>query len=381
MKRIKTFGGMLCAAVFVMGGLLATSCNKTEKENPGKENTGEPTPEVKEPVTFTVNAEASYTSATITGTVSEIVAGAEYGVVYGTAENPEVGETTFSKTIEEIAEDKTFTLDLTDLAEGTTYHYRAYICEKGVYTYSDDATFVTKAFPVAEIASTEILNDQIKVTFKPGLPVSFDEEDKGSAIIEGYEIGVEYSTSEDFSGAKTRVLTRNDYGEEAYIVWNIELLLFSTTYCRPYVKDLQSTYVKYYAAGAPCVSPVKMDINYVDIYIPEGYDPLFGTPTPAETYKGFEASFSGGSDGFSPVKKDYSYGTLVSTKNEFDITTEGVTEYKMTQAYKKGDTSPLAPVCYYTATLTDLTSGTYYRGYVKYNEEVIAYTEIKQLAL
>lgn len=363
MKQIKTFVGMLCAAALVMGGLLSTSCKKDE-------NPGDKTPEVKEPVSFTVAATASYYTAQVTGTVSEIVEGAEYGVVYGTAENPEVGETTLSKTVE-IAEDKTFTLDLTDLAEGTTYHYRAYICEKGAYTYSDDATFVTKAFPVAEIASTEILNSQIKVTFKSGLTLS-----------EGYEIGVEYSTSEDFSGAKTRVLTGTDYDEDAnlYIVRDIELLLYSTTYCRPYVKDLQTNDVKYYEAGAPRESPVTMDINYIDIYIPEGFDPVWGTPVPAVTYKGFEASFPGADVTFSPVKEGYTYGTIVSTKDEFDINTEGVEIYSMTATYKKGDTSPVPPVCYYTESLTDLTSGTYYRGYVTFGENVI-YTAVKQLSL
>lgn len=362
MKQIKTFVGMLCAAALVMGGLLSTSCKKDE-------NPGDKTPEVKEPVSFTVAATASYYTAQVTGTVSEIVEGAEYGVVYGTAENPEVGETTLSKTVE-IAEDKTFTLDLTDLAEGTTYHYRAYICEKGAYTYSDDATFVTKAFPVAEIASTEILNSQIKVTFKSGLTLS-----------EGYEIGVEYSTSKDFSGAKTRVLTGTDYDEEAnlYIVRDIELLLYSTIYCRPYVKDLQASVVKYYEAGAPCVSPVTMDINYIDIQT-EG-DPLWGTP--GEHYTGFEASFPGADTSFSPVKKGYTYGTIVSTRDEFDINTEGVQIYSMTQAYKKGDTSLSAPICYYTVSLTDLTSGTYYRGYVTFGEngENVIYTAVKQLSL
>lgn len=365
MKRIKTFGGMLCAAVFVMGGLLATSCNKTEKENPGKENTGEPTPEVKEPVTFTVNAEASYTSATITGTVSEIVEGAEYGVVYGTAEKPEVGETTSSKTVE-IAEDKTFTLDLTDLTEGTTSHYRAYICEKGAYTYSEDATFVTKAFPVAEIASTEILNSQIKVTFKSGLTLSKE-----------YEIGVEYSTSEDFSGAKTRVLTGTDYDEEAnlYIVRDIDLLIFSTTYCRPYVKDLQASVVKYYEAGEPCKSTVQMATSYFE----------------KDDFKGFETTFPGSDGTFTPanyIAKGYSFGTLVCTASEFNLNTEGVVNYKMEAgADKNADFMDVltgaAKIYCYTESLTDLTSGTYYRGYVTFGEngENVIYTAVKQLSL
>ena len=357
MKQIKTFVGMLCAAALVMGGLLSTSCKKDE-------NPGDKTPEVKEPVSFTVAATASYYTAQVTGTVSEIVEGAEYGVVYGTAENPEVGETTLSKTVEKIAEDKTFTLDLTDLAEGTTYHYRAYICEKGAYTYSDDATFVTKAFPVAEIASTEILNSQIKVTFKSGLTLS-----------EGYEIGVEYSTSKDFSGAKTRVLTGTDYDEETnlYIVRDIDLLIFSTTYCRPYVKDLQASVVKYYEAGEPCKSTVQMATRYAEY----------------TGFKGFETTFPGSDDSFSPVnyiKNGYSFGTLVCTASEFNLNTEGVVNYAMKQGTDK-NADPfdfLAKIYCYTENLDgQLTSGTYYRGYVTFGEngENVIYTEIKQLSL
>lgn len=356
MKRIKTFVGMLCAAALVMGGLLSTSCKKDE-------NPGDKTPEVKEPVSFTVAATASYYTAQVTGTVSEIVEGAEYGVVYRKAEKPEVGETTLSKTVE-IAEDKTFTLDLTDLAEGATYHYRAYICEKGAYTYSDDATFVTKAFPVAEIASTEILNDQIKVTFKSGLTLS-----------EGYEIGVEYSISEDFSGAKTRVLTGTDYDEEAnlYIVRDIDLLLFSTTYCRPYVKDLQTNDVKYYAAGDPRASTVQMATSYVEY----------------SAFKGFETTFPGSGEGFSPVnyiKNGYRFGTLVCTKSEFNLNTEGVVNYAMTQGMDK-NAGPMdfnARIYCYTGNLDgQLTSGTYYRGYVTFGEngENVIYTAVKQLSL
>ena len=106
-------------------------------------------------------------------------------------------------------------------------------------------------------------------------------------------------------------------------------------------------------------------------------------------FKGFETTFPGSDDSFSPVnyiKNGYSFGTLVCTASEFNLNTEGVVNYAMKQGTDK-NADPfdfLAKIYCYTENLDgQLTSGTYYRGYVTFGEngENVIYTEIKQLSL
>lgn len=345
MKRIKTFVGMLCAAAFVMGGLLSTSCKKDE-------NPGDKTPEVKEPVSFTVAATASYYTAQVTGTVSEIVEGAEYGVVYGTAEKPEVGETTLSKTVEKIAEDKTFTLDLTELAEGTTYHYRAYICEKGAYTYSDDATFVTKAFPVVTISSAEYMNGG----------VTFKFSGMGESIPSGYKVGVQYSRSESFAEGMTESaeLSSSDYDGQVFKKSNCMISLFITYYYRSYVEDSVTGDVKYYGGENTVTSDVTISVA-------------------EPTISGGKATFNisvVGDDGFGYKNNEANFGLLVSSSSSFDGTTEGVKVSPVVTNFDNNFNQ------FYESNVEGLTSGTYYyRVYYKQNNEFFGYTDIKSFTI
>lgn len=154
MKRIKTFVGMLCAAAFVMGGLLSTSCKKDEN----------PTPEVKdETITIEISAEATATTVTFTGSVTK-GADAPKEVTFGIVYSKEEADLENATPVEiDLNDDNTFSKTISDLEEGTTYFYKAFsVVGEESPSYTEQAS-ITTPYIIPEVESID--KQGVHVTF------------------------------------------------------------------------------------------------------------------------------------------------------------------------------------------------------------------------
>lgn len=97
------------------------------------------------PQLLTGDVQTGETSATVHGSMEKKGSHtiSEYGIVYGTAENPTTQDTKKSIGTAPLSYPLKFRFDLTDLLPATTYHYRTYASMNGVTSYGADKTFTT----------------------------------------------------------------------------------------------------------------------------------------------------------------------------------------------------------------------------------------------
>lgn len=183
-----------------------------------------------EQVTFTTKAtttatvatipatNVSYHSATVGGQLINNggIAVTESGVVYSTSQNP---TTLDIKVLSERQSDE-FTIDLTDLQDGTTYYVRAYAVNANGTAYGEEVSFTTKAKIIATITTISATN----VSYTSATVGGNVTNDGGAAITER---GVCYSTSANPTTANTKITSGSGTGS---FVCNLTELQDGTTY-------------------------------------------------------------------------------------------------------------------------------------------------------
>lgn len=131
----------------------------TAKDASGKSATAKVTVTKPEPVAPSVRVSdasgVNNSSASVTiylsGTLDEVD---QYGIVYGTSQQPTLGTEAVLSTNSIYEQGNTFAIDLANLAEQTTYYYRGYIMIGNDVIYSSEKTFSTTSsnpYPVAEM--------------------------------------------------------------------------------------------------------------------------------------------------------------------------------------------------------------------------------------
>ena len=128
----------------------------------------------------------SYTSATIGGSVTNDggVEVTERGIVYSTTPKP----TTSNSIVTKGKGTGSFTCNLVNLHDGTTYYVRAYAINKKGVAYGDEKSFTTKAITVPVVSTFQISN----ITYTSAATGGSVTNDGGSSVTER---GVVYSTS------------------------------------------------------------------------------------------------------------------------------------------------------------------------------------------
>ena len=136
-------------------------------------------------VTTSSVAEISYTSARVDGYVTDD-GGANVtkrGVVYSTTPN----STTFTKVPSDSNRKGSFSCNLLNLQEGTTYYVRAYATNKKGTAYGEEISFTTKSITVPTVATSA----EIKINYTSASVGGEVTDDGGTSITER---GVVYST-------------------------------------------------------------------------------------------------------------------------------------------------------------------------------------------
>ena len=154
-------------------------------------------------VSTAVASNVTYTSATIGGNVTKDGGAAvtERGVVYATTQEP----TTSSTKVVAGSGIGSFTCDLTDLQDGTTYYVRAYaINEKGT-AYGKEVSFTTKTKTIATIVTTLATN----VSYTSAMVGGNVTDDGG---VEVFERGIVYSTNQNPTTADSKVTSGSGVG-------------------------------------------------------------------------------------------------------------------------------------------------------------------------
>ena len=175
-----------------------------------------------EDVTISVNdVNVTNTTATFIGKVirDDVDASVKVGIQYSEASSFE-STSSLEVTPEE---DGAYSVVCDGLYFDKEYYYRTYVCQDGVYEYSEVMTFTTEKVPVT-IAVENI--DKNVVTFKGN--VQFSE----AGVI---EIGVQYypkSTTSQSAGIQTKAIT--EISENGDFTVEISGLLSDTEYCWQY---------------------------------------------------------------------------------------------------------------------------------------------------
>ena len=162
----------------------------------------------------------SYTSATLAG---EVVAdgGAEVterGICYSTSENPTKENSPFITSGKGIG---SFSVNLTNLTDSTTYYYRAYAINKKGISYGEQVSFMTKGYKLPTVNTTPISAIEYH-TAKGGGNIT---EDGGAEVTER---GICYSTSENPTKEMSKVV-HSGRGTGSFTI-NLTTLSDSTTY-------------------------------------------------------------------------------------------------------------------------------------------------------
>ena len=169
-------------------------------------------------VTTTQPTNVSYTSATVGGNVTSDGGASvtERGICYSTSANP----TTSNTKIANGTGTGSFSCNLTDLQDGTTYYIRAYaINEKGT-AYGKEVSFTTTAKTVATVITSQPTNISNTSATAGGSVTN----DGGASVTER---GLVYGTSQNPTVADNKVSSGNGKGS---FICNLANLKEATTY-------------------------------------------------------------------------------------------------------------------------------------------------------
>ena len=181
-------------------------------------------------VTTTQATNISYTSATVGGNVTSDGGASvtERGVCYSTTPNP----TTSNTKVANGSGTGSFTCNLTDLQDGTTYYARAYAVNAKGTAYGEEVSFTTKAKTTATVTTTQATNISYTSATVGGNVTS----DGGASVTER---GVCYSTSANPTTSNTKVTSGTGTGS---FTCNLTDLQDGTTYyARAYAVNSKGT--------------------------------------------------------------------------------------------------------------------------------------------
>ena len=181
-------------------------------------------------VTTTQPTNVSYTSATVGGNVTSDGGASvtERGICYSTSANP----TTSNTKIANGTGTGSFSCNLTDLQDGTTYYIRAYaINEKGT-AYGKEVSFTTTAKTVATVITSQPTNISNTSATAGGSVTN----DGGASVTER---GLVYGTSQNPTVADNKVSSGN--GKGAFTCNLTNLKEATTYYVRAYAINEKGT--------------------------------------------------------------------------------------------------------------------------------------------
>lgn len=186
---------------------------------------------VKPTITTNPVTNISYTSATCGGDIA-FDGGAdvtERGICYSTSSNP----TILNNKVSCGKGDGSFTCNLTDLVEGTTYYVRAYASNNKGTAYGEQMEFTTKAYSVPAVATTQVLDIKYtsaicggKILFDGGLEIT--------------KWGVCYSTS-GYPTVYDNVVISDNYADSVFSCNLVDLAKGTTYYIRAYATNREGT--------------------------------------------------------------------------------------------------------------------------------------------
>ena len=181
-------------------------------------------------VTTSFVTDISYTSATVGGNVTND-GGAEVterGVVYSTSSNP----TTSNSKVTSGSGMGSFTCNITNLQEGTTYYVRAYaVNEKGT-AYGEQKSFTTSSIALPTVTTSSVTN----ITYNSATVGGNVTSDGGASVTER---GICYSTTEHPTTESTKIISGKGTGDYTA---NLTGLQDSTTYyVRAYAVNKKGT--------------------------------------------------------------------------------------------------------------------------------------------
>ena len=155
----------------------------------------------------------TYTSATVGGNVTSDGGATvtECGVVYSTSQNP----TTSNTKITSGTGTGSFTCDITNLQEGTTYYVRAYAINKKGTSYGEQKSFTTKAYALPTVTTSSATNISYTSATVGGNVTS----DGGTSVTER---GVVYSTNQNPTTASSKVTGGSGTGSFTCNITNLQ---------------------------------------------------------------------------------------------------------------------------------------------------------------
>ena len=263
------------------------------------------------------------------------------GIIYTQEGTPSKSNGT-QKTVStsSLGSDAKYTIQLTDLAPSTTYYYRSFVYQSGIWFYGNVKSFTTKGQGV-ELVSGEVT----KLTCysaKISGAVSIDESTQYRTLT----YGICYSTGSTPTVNSTR-LQASSKDQDGNFTVQLRALTGSTTY---YYRSY--AYVDSYLSYGPIRSFTTKDD---DVVITGDIDTL--------TYT-VKSTIKIGSGAYSTLELGVCYGTNASpTVNNWKVTTNEVDDENN-----------------FTLTLKDIPFGTvYYRSFVKI-DGVAHYGDVKEFA-
>ena len=181
-------------------------------------------------ITTTNPTNVKYTSATVGGNISSDGGASitECGICYSTTENPAIE----SNNIVSGKGTGSYTINLTDLQDSTTYYVRAYAINKKGIAYGEQKSFTTKASALPSVTTSATSN--ISYT---SATVGGNVTSDGGAIIT--ERGVVYSTSQNPTTSNSKVTSGSGTGSFSCSLINLQ---YGTTYyIRAYATNKKGT--------------------------------------------------------------------------------------------------------------------------------------------
>ena len=154
-----------------------------------------------------------YTSATVGGNISSDGGASvtECGICYSTTENPAIE----SNKIVSGKGTGSYTINLTDLQDSTTYYVRAYAINKKSTSYGEQKSFTTKAYAVPTVTTSSATN----VSYTSATVGGNVTSDGGATVT---ECGVVYSTNQNPTTANSKVISGSGIGSFTCNITNLQ---------------------------------------------------------------------------------------------------------------------------------------------------------------
>ena len=230
-------------------------------------------------VTTTPATDISYTSATVGGKVTEDGGASvtERGVCYSTSANP----TTANTKVTNGTGTGSFTCNLTDLQDGTTYYVRAYAVNSIGTAYGEEVRFTTKTKTFATVATTPATN----VSYTSATVGGNVMDDGGTEVIER---GVVYSTSQNPTREDSKVTSGSGLGK---FTCNLTNLQDGTTYyARAYaINEKGVAYGEEVSFTTKALSGIENGYIWVDLGLSVKWATMNVGASKAEDYGGYYA--------------------------------------------------------------------------------------------